>query len=179
MFSMSDSPSYPIDKVTLATLPKDLPGTHPLSRLLSRPKVELKLRTGQLLHCSPLYKGVDGLCPCARSRVQRLMRTSLELHGVELTLVETLRAPDRQEVYWKLGSTRTLNGKHEPAPPHWLGLAADLCPTEYLAMKGWNGGGANWEILGKLAEEAGMEWGGGWSGFVDKPHVELARCLCG
>lgn len=165
------------DRVRLDNLPP-LPGTHPLSRLLSRPKQEHLLRNGQVVSCSPLYKGVDGLCPCMRSRLQRLMRTALERHSVGLTLVETLRAPDRQEVLWKLGSTRTLNGKHEPAPPNWLGLAADLCPTEYLMVKGWNGSGRSWEIVGELAKDGGLGWGGFWSGFVDKPHLELARCLC-
>ena len=29
-----------------------------------------------------------------------------------------------------------------------------------------------WEKCGRLAESVGLEWGGRWSGFVDKPHCQ-------
>lgn len=158
--------------------PTNLPITHPLTKLLAREKVEVHMpKTGVLRHITPLYKGTDGLCPCVRSRVLNLMGTLSEL-GADLTLIETLRASDRQEFYWKIGATRTLDGQHEPHPPNWLSLAADLAPASYLAIKNWNPSGPYWSLLGTHARALGFEWGGTWPSFPDKSHVQLKACIC-
>ena len=33
----------------------------------------------------------------------------------------------------------------------------------------WNG---PWDVFGKLAKQCGLEWGGGWKTFKDRPHVQ-------
>ena len=160
-----------------------LPPTHPLARLWSRPKVKYLIGvqgvggTQQVISASPSYAGVDGLCDCVRSKVLQLMKNCLA-QGIELKLIETLRAWDRQEVLWRLRATKTLDSQHEAHPPKSLGLAADLCPVEYLVMKGWNGSGVHWKVMGEEAVGLGLGWGGSWSSFTDKPHVELKACEC-
>jgi len=53
---------------------------------------------------------------------------------------------------------------------HNYGVAFDICPVI--------GGKAIWNDLklfnriGKIGQELGLEWGGAWSGFVDRPHFQ-------
>lgn len=154
-----------------------LPPTHVYKKLLARQKVLVRSPASVVDLITPTYKGVDGLCPCVRSRVQQLMRACSDA-GAPLTLIETLRGADRQDHYWRIKATRTLDSLHEPQRPEGLALAADLCPTEYLPMKGWNSRGLFWSLLGKLAGDLGLTWGGSWAGFKDLCHVQLERCLC-
>lgn len=55
--------------------------------------------------------------------------------------------------------------------PHCYGLAFDFVPI--LDGKAvWNNDKL-WEECGKIAEELGLEWGGRWVKFPDKPHVQI------
>lgn len=54
---------------------------------------------------------------------------------------------------------------------HNFGLAADYA----FIINGkvtWNG---PWDAFGKIARECGLEWGGGWTKFKDRPHVQMTR----
>mgnify|MGYP001588100493 FL=1 len=53
---------------------------------------------------------------------------------------------------------------------HQFGLAADFC---FLTSKGeatWDG---DWRLFGKMVRGVGLEWGGDWKRFVDRPHVQM------
>ena len=54
---------------------------------------------------------------------------------------------------------------------HNFGLAAD-----YAFISGgqltWNG---PWKIFGRIARECGLEWGGDWKKFPDRPHVQWRK----
>ena len=53
---------------------------------------------------------------------------------------------------------------------HNYGVAFDICPII--------NGKAIWSDIslfnkvGKIGKELGLEWGGDWKGFVDKPHFQ-------
>ncbi len=54
---------------------------------------------------------------------------------------------------------------------HNWGLAADYA----FVINGkvtWNG---PWNIFGQVAASCGLEWGGGWKKFKDRPHVQWTR----
>lgn len=55
---------------------------------------------------------------------------------------------------------------------HNYGLAADLCPF-VDGRPDWNAPIKVWAALGAAAEARGLEWGGSWKKFLDKPHVQL------
>jgi hypothetical protein len=57
---------------------------------------------------------------------------------------------------------------------HNYGLAADLCPFENGKPR-WDAPIETWVDIGRTAERHGLEWGGAWKKFVDKPHVQLTR----
>lgn len=53
---------------------------------------------------------------------------------------------------------------------HNWGLAFDICQnskTPYPTDENW------WKKVGAIGEKMGLEWGGNWKGFVDKPHFQL------
>ena len=98
--------------------------------------------------------------------------------GVETVLIETLRDAARQSFYIASGVSWTMRSKHLPQPPNGLALAFDLCPRDYLAEKNWAPGGDEWFVLGDLAEEADLEWGGTWTSQKDYPHFQKGVCTC-
>jgi len=52
---------------------------------------------------------------------------------------------------------------------HNYGVAFDVVFTKL----GYNASENQWLMLGAYAEQLGLDWGGRWTGFVDKPHFEL------
>ncbi|MEP6920605.1 MAG: M15 family metallopeptidase [bacterium] len=55
---------------------------------------------------------------------------------------------------------------------HNYGLAVDLCP--FVNGKAiWNAPPLVWFAIGKEAAKRGLEWGGDWKKFLDKPHVQI------
>lgn len=59
---------------------------------------------------------------------------------------------------------------------HNYGLAFDAAPKAYLSLPDWNPQGPAWEILGRIGESLGLEWGGRWS-TPDKPHFQVPSGL--
>ena len=119
----------------------------------------------------------EKLCPCVRSAYLKHLAT-LHARGIEVVTLETLRDETRQGYYVQTGVSRTMNSLHLPQPPQGLSLAYDLVPKEYLPMKGWNPGGPHWGVMGFIGEDLGMQWGGRWVRFVDKPHFQKRQCEC-
>ena len=54
---------------------------------------------------------------------------------------------------------------------HNYGLAFDAAPLNEDLTIDWSGG-INYEIMGRIGELVGLEWGGKWKSFVDKPHMQ-------
>ena len=118
------------------------------------------------------------LCPCVRSRYLALLHEAEILHGMAVSLIETLRQPSRQAYYLRIGASRTMQSMHLAQPPHSLALAFDAIPTLYLSERSWHPEGPLWPVLGSIGESVGLEWGGRWTGFHDAPHFQLRECLC-
>jgi len=101
-------------------------------------------------------KSLDELASYFRPQVNQL----LELVEFPVTIIDTGRTPEEQEQKLAQGVSWTTHSKHEPQPPEMKSEAIDLCPTEYLTMKGWNPSGPLWAELGELGESLGLHWGG-------------------
>lgn len=114
-----------------------------------------------------------------------LSRVERELHSKFLALqaqaaakghpifaTEGKRTKDRQAYLYALG--RTLPGRivtqAEPGESlHEQGRAIDFAFDVPKGQDIWDG---PWELIGELAEELGLLWGGRWT-RPDRPHVEL------
>ena len=117
------------------------------------------------------------LCTCIRAKYLAL-HARAKASGLVLVTIETARDFTRQRYYKSIGVSKTLNSLHLPQPPNGLSLAFDVAPKDYLRMKGWHPGGPLWDQLGKIGEELGLEWGGRWRIFVDRPHFQFKTCRC-
>lgn len=89
--------------------------------------------------------------------------------GLPLLITQTLRTKAEQDKLYAQG--RTAPGKIVTNAKggdsfHNYGVAFDVC---FFVNKRASYTG-DWEKIGKIAESIGLEWGGRWSKFVDKPH---------
>lgn len=99
--------------------------------------------------------------------------------GAPIKRIETRRSLERQDYLWRLG--RTLPGRivthaepgtssHTP-DEHGLASAADYCfegPEPFANHHPW-------ALLGKMAEDLGMVWGGRFTRLKDLGHVEAPK----
>jgi peptidoglycan L-alanyl-D-glutamate endopeptidase CwlK len=113
-----------------------------------------------------------GLLPQVHSRAVSLIE-KLKAQGVEIKITEGLRTYERQQILWDQGRTKPGNIVTNAMPGYSMhnhGVAFDVYPVK----DGWNTSAAVWEIIGRVGESLGLEWGGRWKGLVDKPHFEYA-----
>lgn len=88
--------------------------------------------------------------------------------GLPFRVYETHRGRERQED----GVRRGVSRAHYLQSYHNYGLAADFV--------GWVNGSWTWDNslpwdeVGRHAAMEGLNWGGNWSGFVDRPHVQFS-----
>lgn len=121
--------------------------------------------------------------PELSTRIQALLDT-LTQHGLQVEVVQGLRTFAEQDRIFAQGRsrpgpivTRARGGQSN----HNYGLAVDLVPFNG-GQPNWNAPLGVWTTIGTEAERLGLEWGGDWKKFVDKPHVQLpglsvAECL--
>ncbi|UGQ44838.1 M15 family metallopeptidase [Massilia endophytica] len=111
-----------------------------------------------------------------REFTQRLLwvfRTMREQHGYEMVMLEGYRSPERQNRLAGAGTHVTAARAFQSY--HQSGLAADcaflrggqvvISERDEWAMRGY-------ELYGRLAEAAGLTWGGRWA-MRDFGHAEL------
>lgn len=91
--------------------------------------------------------------------------------GVKVKLTCGCRSIEEQNRLYALGRTKPgkiVTNARGGYSWHNFGLAAD-----YAFIIGgqltWNG---PWKVFGRIARESGLEWGGDWKKFPDRPHVQ-------
>jgi len=112
--------------------------------------------------------------PELASRVKALIE-SLAEQGNIIEVVQGLRTFAEQDELFKQGRTKSgqvvTNAKGGQSN-HNYGLAVDLCP--FVNNKpDWNASPKVWFAIGTEATKRGLEWGGSWKKFIDKPHVQI------
>jgi peptidoglycan L-alanyl-D-glutamate endopeptidase CwlK len=121
--------------------------------------------------------------PALAARIQTLIDI-LTQHGLQIEVVQGLRTFAEQDILFAQGRTRpgpVVTRARGGQSNHNYGLAVDLVPFTN-GQPNWNAPLGVWTTIGSEAEKLGLEWGGDWKKFVDKPHVQLpglsvAECL--
>lgn len=94
--------------------------------------------------------------------------------GADVRAVQGLRTWAEQDMLYAQGRTRkgprVTNAKGGQSY-HNFGLAVDLCPFRDGKPQ-WNDG-AGFGFIGAVAMQLGLDWGGSWKRFPDRPHVQL------
>lgn len=119
-------------------------------------------------------KRLQQLHPALQSAVRAVI-ADLAASGISVEVVQGLRTFEEQDALFAKGRT-------EPGPivtqarggesNHNFGLAADLCPFTG-GQPDWNAPVDVWAAIGTTAIAHGLDWGGQWKKFIDKPHVQL------
>lgn len=102
--------------------------------------------------------------------------------GLPILITQTKRTELEQQALWEQGRTRpgkvvtnARPGDSAHCPPHdFSGLAFDVAfRVLETGEVTWNPPeGRTWEEVGAIGEALGLEWGGRWTGFQDKPHFQ-------
>lgn len=102
----------------------------------------------------------------------RVVERAIEISTVDFTVLEGLRAPERQKTLVESGASQTMNSRHITGHAVDLGAWVDN-------QVDWS-----WPLYHKIAaamktaaKELGVSivWGGDWRNFKDGPHFELDR----
>src|SRR5919206_4540112 len=126
---------------------------------------------------------LDKVHPALATRIQALLDT-LAQNGLQVEVVQGLRTFAEQDGLFAQGRTKpgmVVTRARGGQSNHNYGLAVDLVPFNN-GQPNWNAPLGVWTTIGREAEKLGLEWGGDWRKFVDKPHVQLpglsvAECL--
>jgi peptidoglycan L-alanyl-D-glutamate endopeptidase CwlK len=112
--------------------------------------------------------------PELANRVRMLINTFAQ-SGVQIEVVQGLRTFAEQDALFAQGRskpgqivTRARGGQSN----HNYGLAIDVVPYSN-GKPNWNAPNSIWSAIGAEAEKLGLEWGGDWKRFIDRPHVQL------
>jgi peptidoglycan L-alanyl-D-glutamate endopeptidase CwlK len=108
------------------------------------------------------------ISPKIRNNVRGFFQEA-ENQGIKLRLTDGFRSFEEQDALYSKGRTTAGNivtNAKGGQSYHNYGLAFDVVDMELW----WNG--ADWQKIGKIGKSFGFEWGGDWSGFVDKPHFQ-------
>ncbi len=104
------------------------------------------------------------LKPVLRRKVQAIVAVA-QAHGVPLEVYETYRSQARQTQLFNQGATQ-----FKQVGTHHYGLSCDVV-NKIGGEWSWKG---DFSLLGRLAREHQLIWGGDWTGFPD--HVHVQRC---
>lgn len=117
--------------------------------------------------------------PELRRRVRATVRAA-EADGIELivtqglrTLAEQQRLYDKGRVIPPIGNRYIVTKAKPGSSWHNYGLAVDLAPLDAFGKLTWEDKHPGWAAIGKHGRAAGLEWGGDWESFVDRPHLQL------
>jgi len=122
---------------------------------------------------------LDLIHPILKKKVLQII-DAVAKRGYGIRVAQGLRSMVEQSRLYAQG--RTIKGKrvtNAPAgfSPHNYGCAVDFQLTVAVNEKGvmtyFPDKSPVWSIIGEEAKKVGLEWGGSWKKFVDRPHVEI------
>ena len=119
-------------------------------------------------------KRLQQLHPALAAAVRAAI-ADLARRGTVVEVVQGLRTFEEQDDLFAKGRTKPgaiVTQARGGESNHNFGLAADLCPFTN-DKPDWNAPMTVWAAIGTAAMVHGLEWGGQWKKFLDKPHVQL------
>lgn len=108
------------------------------------------------------------VCPKLREYQDKLLTRARE-EGLKVDLYEGYRTVQRQNSLYNQGRSRLKGEKGL----HTQGFAIDIVFKNEKDKWTWDAPEKDWIKLGKIGKDLGLEWGGDWSKFIDRPHFQL------
>lgn len=98
--------------------------------------------------------------------------------GIDVIVTSTYRDAESQDALYAQGRTapgkKVTNARGGDSFHNWR-CAFDFVPI-INGKAIWNDA-ALWDRCGDIAESVGLEWGGRWTNFTDKPHCQYTAGL--
>jgi uncharacterized protein YraI len=138
-------------------------------------KSESKAETSQVkFHPSDPRGYMAKLHPNLQAKVQGLIENAHK-KGLNVWIVQGMRTIEEQNDLYAQGRTKGQKGKTVTKAKggdsyHNYGLAVDVV---FHGSQPY-GESHNWTALGEAGKEAGLEWGGDWKSFKDRPHFQIS-----
>lgn len=117
---------------------------------------------------------LSGVNPNLASKV-KAMAADLKKQGIDIAVVDGMRSFAKQNSLYAQGRTKPgqkVTNVKAGNSFHNYGLAVDVAPMKNGKID-WNAPKSTWDAIGKAGVKQGLEWGGNWKGFKDRPHFEL------
>jgi RHS repeat-associated protein len=117
-------------------------------------------------------KRISLLHPKIQNQVKSFILMAKYRFDIDLRITQGYRSIDEQNNLYEQGRTKPGNIVTQAKggySAHNFGLAIDIVPIEN-GNPNWNS--ENWDIIGRIGESRGLEWGGRWDNFTDKPHFQ-------
>lgn len=106
----------------------------------------------------------------------RSMAADLKAQGINVMVVSGYRSFAEQNALYAQGRTKpggiVTNAKGGQSL-HNYGLAVDVVPLDANGQPNWNVPNSTWQKIGAAGKKQGLEWGGDWKSFVDRPHFQM------
>jgi peptidoglycan L-alanyl-D-glutamate endopeptidase CwlK len=123
-------------------------------------------------------RSLDDLIPPAKERVERFLSLCKD-EGIDLLVTSTYRDNESQQALYEQGRTTAgkvvTNAKAGDSWHNWR-CAVDVVPI-LNGKPNWDGLHPVWDQIGKLGEQAGLEWAGRWRTFKELAHFQYTGGL--
>jgi hypothetical protein len=136
-------------------------------------KKRVSFLQGVLAKLKATVKPQPGLLPAVAAAADRVM-ADMDMLGHPIRITEGYRSLERQAELYAQGRTTkgTVVTNAKPGESwHNYQVAFDVV----FRKQGYNASDALWETLGTVGEKHGLDWGGRWREFVDKPHFQMTQ----
>ena len=123
-------------------------------------------------------RSLDDLIPPAKERVERFLSLCKD-NDIDLLVTSTYRDNESQQALYEQGRTTAgkvvTNAKAGDSWHNWR-CAVDVVPI-VNGKPNWDGLHPVWDQIGKLGEQAGLEWAGRWRTFKELAHFQYTGGL--
>ena len=117
-------------------------------------------------------RNLSELLPRTAAKVSKMV-AACKAVGIDLLITATYRDSESQDALYAQGRTlpgkRVTNVKGGDSFHNWR-VAVDVVPV-VLGKCVWDDD-TLWANVGAIGTQCGLEWGGSWKSFVDKPHFQ-------
>ena len=123
-------------------------------------------------------RSLDDLISPAKERVERFLSLCKD-NDIDLLVTSTYRDNESQQALYEQGRTTAgkvvTNAKAGDSWHNWR-CAVDVVPV-VNGKPNWDGLHPVWDQIGKLGEQAGLEWAGRWRTFKELAHFQYTGGL--
>lgn len=113
-------------------------------------------------------------------KIIRILIRQCKDQGLPVLITDGFRTQSEQDRLYNQGRTTAgivVTNVRWPDSAHNWGVAVDFCRN--VKGREYDDSDKFFEKVAMIAKKLGLEWGGDWNKFVDKPHLQLPEYMPG